>query len=166
MPLLGRPAILVGRPPGVNQTLPMAQSFLLVDAHNVIFSRPDLAALQRRRPAAARQKLLQMLERLQDAGNTRVVAVFDGGSEPGAEGAVSGTPGVQVFYAPGADAVIERLVAKYAATHRLTVATNDHLIRTAAVAAGASTIGAGELFAEISRSEREVGETLEKLRRR
>ena len=144
----------------------MAKSFLLVDAHNVIFARPDLAALPRRSPAAAREKLLQLLERLQDAGNTRVVAVFDGGQDKKADTTMSGTAGVQVFYAQSADAVIERLVAKYAATHRLTVATNDNLIRTAVVAAGASTIDSDQLFAEIGKSEKEVGETLAKLRRK
>jgi predicted RNA-binding protein with PIN domain len=46
------------------------------------------------------------------------------------------------------------------------VATNDSLIRTAAIAAGASTIGVDQLFADIAESEKEVGRTLEKLRRR
>ena len=55
---------------------------------------------------------------------------------------------------------------KYAATHRLTVATNDNLIRTAAVAAGASTIDAATLFDAIGRAENEMRGTLEKLRRR
>ena len=144
----------------------MAQSYLLVDAHNVIFARPDLAVLHRRNPAAAREKLLQILEGLQDAGDTRVVAVFDGGSDKRAESALSGQAGVQIFYARGADEVIERLVAKYAATHRLNVATNDNLIRTAAIAAGASTISVDQLFEEIGKAEREVGEMVSKLRRK
>ena len=144
----------------------MTKSFLLVDAHNVIFARPDLAALHRRSPAAAREKLLQILECLQDAGDTRVVAVFDGGAEKKAESATSGQAGVQIFYARGADEVIERLLSKYAATQRLTVATNDNLIRTAALAAGASTISADQLFAEIEKSEKEIGQVLAKLRRR
>lgn len=143
----------------------MPKSFLLVDAHNVIFARPDLAALQRKNPAAAREKLLQILERLQDAGQTRVVAVFDGGAAKKPETELSGAAGVQVFYAPSADAVIERLVIKYAATHRLTVATDDNLIRTAVVAAGASTMGADQLFAEIEDAEKEMGRTIDQLRR-
>ena len=144
----------------------MAQSFLLVDAHNAIFARPELAALQRRRPEAARQNLLQSLQGLQDAGTTRVVAVFDGGSKakPDTESLAEG--GVQVFYSRSADEVIERLVAKYAATHRLTVATDDNLIRTAAVAAGAATMGVEQLFDEIDRAAGELSATLEKLRRR
>lgn len=144
----------------------MPRSFLLVDAHNVIFARPDLAALHRRNRAAARERLLQILERLQDGGETRVVAVFDGAAGGKPEAAVSGAAGVQVFYAQSADAVIEKLVAKYAASHRLTVATDDNLIRTAVLAAGASTIGVEQLFREVEQADRDLGAALETLRRR
>ena len=147
----------------------MTREFLLVDAHNVIFAHPELSALHRRNPTAARGELVRLLERHQDAAGVRVVVVFDGGSHSKASTDLSGPAGVQVFYPrPGqtADAIIERLVLKYAATHRLTVATNDNLIRTAAVAAGASTTGAETLFDEMARAEGEVRATLEKLRRR
>lgn len=147
----------------------MAREFLLVDAHNLIFAAPDLAALHRRNPPAARERLVRLLERHQDASGVRVVVVFDGGRQPAATADLSGPAGVQIFYPQAgqtADAIIERLVLKYAATHRLTVATNDNLIRTAAVAAGASTIDADSMFEAIGRAEGEMREALDKLRRR
>ena len=147
----------------------MPREFLLVDAHNLIFATPDLADLHRRNPAAAREQLVRLLERHQDASGVRVVVVFDGGTQPNTTAALSGPAGVQVFYPQAgqtADAIIERLVQKYAATHRLTVATNDNLIRTAAVAAGASTMDSETLLAELQRAEDEMRGTLEKLRRR
>ena len=147
----------------------MPREFLLIDAHNVIFAHPELAARHRRNPAAAREELVRLLERHQDASGVRVVVVFDGGAQPQTTTDLSGPAGVQVFYPQSgqtADAIIERLVLKYAATHRLTVATNDNLIRTAAVAAGASTIDAGSLFEEIGRAENEMRGTLDKLQRR
>lgn len=147
----------------------MPREFLLVDAHNLIFATPDLADLHRRNPAAAREQLVRLLERHQDASGVRVVVVFDGGSQPKTTADLSGPAGVQVFYPQSgqtADAIIERLVLKYAATHRLTVATNDNLIRTAAVAAGASTMDSDTLLAELQRAEDEMRGTLEKLRRR
>jgi len=147
----------------------MPREFLLVDAHNVIFARPQLAAQHRRNAAAAREALIKMLERHQDASGVRVVVVFDGAGSAWATNELSGGAGVQVMYPQSgqtADAIIERLVVKYASTHRLTVATNDNLIRTAAVAAGASTIDAETLFEEIGRAEDEMRGTLEKLRRR
>ena len=145
----------------------MAKQFLLVDAHNVIFAHPDLAARHRRSPAAAREELVRLLERHQDASGMRVVVVFDGGSGAKASSDLSGAAGVQVIYpqaGQSADAIIERLVVKYGGTYRLTVATNDNLIRTAAVAAGASTIGSETLFEEMGRAENEMRWALEKLR--
>lgn len=148
----------------------MTRTFLIVDAHNVIFAHPELAAQHRRSPAAAREGLVHLLERHQDATGTRVVVVFDGGKgarQPAGE--LSGAAGVQVFYPRAgqtADAIIERLVLKYAAVHRLTVATNDGLVRTAAVAAGASTISAESLFAEIGEAEADLHATMDKLRRK
>ena len=147
----------------------MPREFLLVDAHNAIFAHPDLATRHRRNPAAAREELVRLLERHQDATGVRVVVVFDGGTQPKTTADLSGPAGVQVFYPQAgqtADAIIERLVQKYAATHRLTVATNDNLIRTAAVAAGASTMDSETLFEEIGRAENEMRGTLEKLRRK
>jgi predicted RNA-binding protein with PIN domain len=147
----------------------MTREFLLVDAHNVIFAQPDLAARHRGNPAAAREELVRLLERHQDASGVRVVVVFDGGAQAKATTNLSGPAGVQVFYPQAgqtADAIIERLVLKYSATHRLTVATNDNLIRTAAVAAGASTMDSETLFAEIQRAESDLAATLEKLRRK
>lgn len=147
----------------------MPREFLLVDAHNLIFATPDLADLHRRKPAAAREQLVRLLESYQDASGVRVVVVFDGGTQPRTTAGLSGPAGVQVFYPQAgqtADAIVERLVLKYAATHRLTVATNDNLIRTAAVAAGASTMDSETLGAEMQRAEEEMRATLEKLRRR
>jgi predicted RNA-binding protein with PIN domain len=147
----------------------MSREFLLVDAHNLIFATPDLADLHRRNPAAAREQLVRLLERHQDASGVRIVVVFDGGTQPSTTATLSGPAGVQVFYPKAgqtADAIIERLVFKYAATHRLTVATNDNLIRTAAIAAGASTMDSETLLAELQRAEDEMRRTLEKLRRR
>lgn len=147
----------------------MAKQYLLVDAHNVIFAQPDLAARHRGSPAAAREELVRLLERHQDASGVRVVVVFDGGSGAKASSHLSGAAGVQVIYAQAgqsADAMIERLVLKYGQTHQLTVATNDNLIRTAAAAAGAATIGSETLFEEIRRAEDEMRGTLQQLRRR
>jgi predicted RNA-binding protein with PIN domain len=147
----------------------MTREFLLVDAHNVIFAHPDLSARHRLNPSAAREELVRLLERHQDASGVRVVVVFDGGTQPKTTANLSGPAGVQVFYPQSgqtADAIIERLVLKYAATHRLTGATNDNLIRTAAVAAGASTMDSDTLLAEIQQAESDLAARLQNLRRK
>jgi len=164
-----------GSTPNVNTTLTltlppaMAHPFLLVDAHNVLFARPELAARHRRNAAAARQELITLLERYQDATGTRIVAVFDGGASAQTSAELSGAAGIQVFYprsGQSADAIIEQLVLKYATVHHLTVATNDHMIRTAALAAGAATMDVEKLFEDIEQAGRELRQTLDKLRKR
>lgn len=126
--------------------------FLLVDGHSVIFAWPELRRMHARRTLLAREALVGLLTHYQDYSGVRVVAVFDGkgarlgdASEPG---------GIQVFYsATGqtADDVIERLAARYASEHELTVATDDSLEQQTVSAFGASwvtTEGLRGLFAD------------------
>jgi predicted RNA-binding protein with PIN domain len=116
-----------------------AREYLLVDGHSVIFAWPELRALHVRRMAAAREALAKALTDYQDQSGVRVVLVFDG---RGAKAQEEGSPGgIQIFYAPvgrTADDLIERLVAKYAGVHRLTVATSDRLEQQTAISFGAA----------------------------
>ena len=120
--------------------------YLLVDGHSVIFAWPELRALHVRRMGAAREALVRTLTDYQDHSGVRVVLVFDG------RGAVvtedrEGHDGIQIFYARAnqtADAIIERLVAKYAADHRLTVATSDSLEQQTVLTFGAAGIVSAE----------------------
>ena len=120
----------------------MSSEYLLVDGHSVIFAWPELRALQARRPMAARDALIKTLTDYQDQSGVRVVLVFDGqGPGTRATEAPDVPDGIQVFYAPAdrtADAVIERLVAKYAPRYRLTVATSDHLEQQTVLTFGAA----------------------------
>ena len=107
----------------------MPSDYLLVDGHSVIFAWPELRAQHVRRMAAAREALIKDADRLtRTRAACRVVVVFDGQGARASEESEPG--GIQVFYAAAgqtADAVIERLVAKYAASCRLVVATSDGL---------------------------------------
>lgn len=120
--------------------------YLIVDGHSVIFAWPELRALHGRRTSVARDELVRRLTQYQDASDVRVVAVFDGkgveqneASEPG---------GIQVFYSKvgqTADSIIERLCARYATEHDLTVATDDLMERQTALSFGASTLSTSML---------------------
>ena len=115
------------------------REYLLVDGHSVIFAWPELRVLHVRRMAAAREALVKLLTDYQDQSGVRVVLVFDG---QGTRSSEAGEPGgIQIFYAAAgrtADAVIERLVARYAATCRLIVATSDHMEQQTATSFGAA----------------------------
>ena len=114
--------------------------YLLVDGHSVIFAWPELRALHVRRMGAAREALVRTLTGYQDHSGVRVVLVFDGQGARATE-EQEGREGIQIFYAAAgqtADAVIERLVARYAGTHRLTVATSDQMEAQTAISFGAA----------------------------
>lgn len=118
---------------------PGGREYLLVDGHSVIFAWPELRALHVRRMVSARDALIKRLTAYQDQSAVRVVLVFDGKGAKVAEETEPG--GIQVFYAPAgrtADSIIERLVAKYSAAHRLTVASSDGLVQQTSLSFGAA----------------------------
>lgn len=141
--------------------------FLLVDAHSVIFTCPDLLALHQRHMEAAREQLIRRMESYQDATGTRVVVVFDGRGKSAQEEKRPGS--VQIFYSGqkgGADQVIERLVAKYSSQHEMMVATNDHLVQQTCVTFGGFAMRVEALLAELERSDADVARRIRKLRRK
>ncbi len=143
----------------------MKPKILIVDGHSAIFASSDLSALHARQSAAARERLIHWLTRLQDSSDWTVAVVFDG---RGAKATSAGDPhGIAVFYSKSgqtADSLIERLVAKYAAEHDVTVATNDHLERTTAESFGGSAISIEQLAAYLRETEGDLQNTLKRLR--
>ena len=144
----------------------MKQKILLVDGHSMIFDWPDLAAMHARNTASAREELVKRLTGLQDNTEWTVAVVFDG---KGVKASSDGTPhGIAVFYSKSgqtADSIIERLAAKYAKDHEVTVATNDRLERTTAEAFGSNTISGMQLRAEMESALDSVRDTIRRLRR-
>ncbi len=132
----------------------------------MIFDWDDLATMHGRNTAAAREELVRRLTGLQDNSDWTVAVVFDG---VGVKASSYGTPhGIAVFYSKSgqtADSIIERLAAKYAKDHDVTVATNDLMERTTAEAFGSFTISGLQLRAEIDMARNSVSETIQRLRR-
>jgi predicted RNA-binding protein with PIN domain len=121
--------------------MPPRAKYLIVDGHSMIFQWPELRTLHQRRSGAAREELIRLLTQYQDSSGVHVVAVFDG---RGAKPSEDSTPGgIQVFYSRSgqtADEIVERLCARYAREHDITVATDDLLERQTSLTFGASTI--------------------------
>ena len=142
--------------------------YLLVDGHSVIFAWPELQKLHVRRMGAARESLVRTLTEYQDCSGVRVVLVFDGQGASVSE-EQEGRDGIQIFYAQArrtADAVIARRVAKYAATHRLTVATSDQLEAQTAISFGAaSCVSAEGLRGVLAAAERDFRRRAREYRR-
>ena len=139
--------------------------FLIVDGHSVIFAWPELRKLHARRNVLARDALVKTLTEYQDASGVRVVVVFDGQGEKASE--VSAPGGIQIFYSASgqtADQIVERLVAKYAGEHEITVATCDHLEQQTATTFGALVVSAEGLRPWLAEARTDLQRRLKKFR--
>lgn len=139
--------------------------YLLVDAHSVIFAWPELRALHTRRSALARDELIRRLTQFQDAGEDRVIAVFDGKGATHTGSSEDG--GIQIFYSSShqtADSIIERLVAKYGTVHDLTAVTDDLAEQQTVITFGGLTVSVATFIEWYERSERDLVRRLKKLR--
>ena len=119
-----------------------------------------------RRGGAARDELIRRLTQYQDATDIRVVAVFDGRSDRQNEATEPG--GIQVFYSKDgqtADAIIERLCAKYAKQHDIVVATDDNMERQTALTFGASTVSSDMLRTLLEDADKDLHRRIEKHRK-
>jgi predicted RNA-binding protein with PIN domain len=145
----------------------VSEQFLIVDGHSIIFAWPELLELHQRNTGAARDSLVRIMTAYQDVSGTHVVVVFDGRGamvskieEPG---------GIQIFYSNAgrtADEIVERLVAKYAKTFSITVATADLLEQQTVTSFGANPIGSEGLRRMIQDAQVEFAAELKRLRRR
>lgn len=140
---------------------------LIVDGHSVIFQWPELRSLHDRKGFAARESLVRQLTRYQDTSGVTVAVVFDGKGKQASKDAEANT--IQVFYSKTgqtADSIIERLVAKYATTHNVVVATDDFLERQTVEAFGGLWMSTDQLKMEFQRADGELGEQIRRLNRR
>ncbi len=140
--------------------------YLLVDAHSVIFSWPEIRELHERNALVAREELTRRLTAYQDATGVRVVVVFDGKGVRSNSEKMPG--GIQVFYSGGgktADCIIERLAAKYGTEHEITAATNDHLVQQTVITFGGLAISVEALRALIEEGDRDVTRRIRRMRR-
>jgi len=125
---------------------------LIVDGMNVLGSRPD--GWWRDRPAAM-AALARRLDALAASEGIEIAVVFDG-RRHGAVAAAAGT--ATVGFAPGGpDAADREIVARLRADAdpgSIVVVTGDRRLRNSVKAAGAGSIGAGELLRRLEAFER------------
>lgn len=141
--------------------------YLIVDGHSVIFTWPELRRLHARRTALARDELVKILTEYQDASGVRVVVVFDGQGAKANEDTALG--GIQIFYSAAgqtADAIVERLVAKYASQHEITVATSDFMEQQTVTTFGALVVSADGLREWLDEARRDLTRQLKALKKK
>ncbi len=141
----------------------MAERYLIVDGHSVIFAWPELRARHSLVNSAAREELIRELTHYQDYSGIQVVIVFDGQGSKVSELTEAG--GIQIFYSRSgqtADSIIERLVAKYGSLHEITIATSDRAIQQTAITFEGAFISCEELRLRLDDAGRDMQRELKK----
>jgi predicted RNA-binding protein with PIN domain len=132
----------------------------IVDGHSVIFAWPELRQMHREGRARARETLVRWLGDFAGVTGDQVAVVFDG---TGARANAEADPAIQVFYSAlgqTADAVIERLVARYARERRITVVTDDGAERVTVEAFGAEWAGTESFRQQLEAARGEISKRI------
>ena len=138
---------------------------LIVDGHSVIYAWPELRRQHQAKPALARDRLVESLQKLQDASDWQITIVFDGKKGPAHVGHADA---VRVLYASEdqtADSVIEKLVGASGSPARMLIVTADRAERSTTEALGAETVSPAWLEAELENRLASLEERLQRVSR-
>ena len=128
------------------------QEHLIIDGNNALHAVPQLAKTLERDRQMARDDLVRMLEPLQARENCLLTVVFDGRGGKTALSKHRGNEQYSIIYSSssqGADGVIERMLMVAEYPERITVGTNDNLIRNCAYTHGAAVMRVEELVKKL-----------------
>ena len=128
------------------------QEHLIIDGNNALHAIPDISKELTKDRNLARDSLLRFLAPLQSNENGLLTVVFDGKCGKGRLYQYEGIKNYTVIYSSsvqGADGVIEKMLIASKFPERISVATNDGLIRNCAFQTGASTIRIEELLKKL-----------------
>jgi predicted RNA-binding protein with PIN domain len=115
----------------------MALVRILVDGYSLLHNWPELAPGQPRHSAAARDELIHVLTRYQDAIHTPITIVFDGGGAPAGAPRPDSTPELEVIYSRAgqtADDIIERVAFRIRDFGEALAVTDDNAERDTVLA--------------------------------
>jgi predicted RNA-binding protein with PIN domain len=147
----------------------MALVRILVDGYSLLHAWPQLARGQPRHSAPAREALIRILARYQDATGTPVTVVFDGPlSRPRLSRPEEVHPVEVLFSGAGrtADDLIERAVHRFQPFGEVLVITDDHAERDLVIGMGGSAWPCDTFIAEIANAVRELDQAIQRHNRR
>ena len=128
------------------------QEHLIIDGNNALHAIPQLAKTLERDRQMAREDLVHMLEPLQARNGYLLTVVFDGRGGKTSLTKHRGNEEYSIIYSSssqGADGVIERMLMAAEFPERITVGTNDNLIRNCAYTHGAAVMRVEELVKKL-----------------
>jgi predicted RNA-binding protein with PIN domain len=138
---------------------------ILVDGYSLLHAWPELAAGKPRHSAAARDELVHMLTRYQDAIRTPITIFFDGAGAPPDLPKNESNHHVEVLFSRAgqtADDMIERAAHRFQPYGDVLAVTDDYAERDTVIAFGGS---ASSCLSFISEVESALGEFADDLKR-
>ena len=117
----------------------MALVRILVDGYSLLHNWPELAPGKARHSAAARDELIHVLTRFQDADGTPITVFFDGAGAPPDATNGEASQDVEVLYSrigQTADDLIERAAHRFKTYGEVLAVTNDVAERDIVVGMG------------------------------
>jgi len=120
----------------------MALVRILVDGYSLLHAWPELAPGKARHSPAAREELIQILIRYQDACGTPVTVVFDGAGSKRTVAEPASNKALEILYSHAnqtADQMIERAAHLFKAYGEVLVVTNDSAERDTVSGVGGMT---------------------------
>ena len=130
----------------------MALVRILVDGYSLLHGWPELARGKARHSAAARDELIHLLTRYQDAIGTPITIFFDGGGSPPGVPKNESLPHVEVLFSKAgqtADDMIERAAHRFQPYGEVLAVTDDNAERDTVIALGGSASSCLNFIAEV-----------------
>ena len=131
------------------------QEHLIIDGNNALHAIPQLARTLAHDRQMAREDLIRLLEPLQTRNQSLLTVVFDGRGGKTSITKHRTNEYYSIIYSSsfqGADGVIERMLMAAEYPDRITVGTNDNLIRNCAYTHGAAVMRIEELVKKLDAS--------------
>lgn len=147
----------------------MALVRILVDGYSLLHAWPQLARGHPRHTAAARDELIRVLARYQDATGTPVTVVFDGSGTARRHSTPEEPQPVEVLFSGAgrtADDLIERAVHRMLPYGEVLVISDDTAERELVIGMGGSAWPCATFIAEIESAFRELEQALRRHNRR
>ena len=130
----------------------MALIRILVDGYSLLHGWPELAVGKPRHSAAARDELIHILTRYQDAIGTPITIFFDGGGSPPSVPKNETNHHVEVMFSKAgqtADDMIERAAHRFQPYGDVLAVTDDYAERDTVIALGGSASSCLNFIAEV-----------------
>ncbi|MCU0784345.1 MAG: NYN domain-containing protein [Verrucomicrobia bacterium] len=130
----------------------MALVRILVDGYSLLHGWPELARGKARHSAAARDELIHLLTRYQDAIGTPITIFFDGGGSPPDVPKNEANHHVEVLFSKAgqtADDMIERAAHRFQSYGEVLAVTDDNAERDTVIALGGSASSCLNFIAEV-----------------